>query len=83
MEKKKDYHENKNYIVTSVFGHLLTLWNLDDYLKKDNKYWKLEDLDFSPEKFKFKKLNLNSTIIRLILSIKQILSITKYIYILQ
>ena len=31
MNKEKDYYENQNYIVTSVFGHLLTLYDIEDY----------------------------------------------------
>ena len=54
MENKKDYNENSKFIVTSVFGHLLTLYDLDDYHKKDNKYWELEDLNYFPDTFKFK-----------------------------
>ena len=59
MKKEKDYYENDTYVVTSVFGHLLTLYDLDDYLNKDedNKYWQLEDLNFFPKEFKFKIKN--------------------------
>lgn len=52
------YYKGNGYIVTSVFGHLLTLYDLNDYLKKENpKVWDLEDLKFFPEEFKFKLKN--------------------------
>lgn len=56
MRRQDDYYENDRYIVVSVFGHLLTLWDLDDYLNKDenNKRWELSDLNYFPEKFRYK-----------------------------
>lgn len=54
MNHKENYYENDKYVVISVFGHLLTLWDLDDYLHKENQKWELEDLNFFPKKFKFK-----------------------------
>lgn len=57
MNRHGDYYENDEYIVISVFGHLLTLWDLDEYLHKDNNKWELSDLNFFPEKFKFKVKN--------------------------
>ena len=54
MERRGDYYENDKYIVISVFGHLLTLYDLEDYLGKDNNRWELTDLNFFPEKFKYK-----------------------------
>lgn len=54
MQTKNGYSENDKYIVTSAFGHLLTLWDLNDYLKKDEKKWELPDLNYFPEKFKYK-----------------------------
>lgn len=56
MKRAGDYYENDKYIVVSVFGHLLTLWDLDDYLNKgeNNKRWELSDLNYFPDKFKYK-----------------------------
>ena len=34
MKQYNGYSENDKYIVTSAFGHLLTLWDLNDYLEK-------------------------------------------------
>lgn len=57
MKQCNGYSENDKYIVTSAFGHLLTLWDLNDYLdKKDNK-WELSDLNYFPEKFRYKVKN--------------------------
>lgn len=56
MKRVGDFYENDKYIVVSVFGHLLTLWDLDDYLNKEenNKKWELSDLNYFPDKFKYK-----------------------------
>ncbi len=55
MNREGDYYENNEYIVVSVFGHLLTLWDLDKYLGKEEKSkWELSDLNYFPERFRFK-----------------------------
>ena len=51
--KTKDYYENKDYIITSLFGHLLELYRMEDY-NKDFKKWDVEDLPFFPKDFKWK-----------------------------
>jgi len=57
MTRKQDYYEGQNYIVTSVFGHLLTLYDIEDYTGEEKKSWSLEDIPFFPEKFKYKIKN--------------------------
>ena len=54
MTRKQDYYEGQNYIVTSVFGHLLTLYDIEDYTGEKKKSWSMEDIPFFPEKFKYK-----------------------------
>ena len=54
MEKKEDYFENENYIVTSVFGHLLTLYDIEDYTGEEKKGWNIEDIPYFPKEFKYK-----------------------------
>ena len=51
--KTKEYYENKDYIITSLFGHLLELYRMEDY-NKDFKEWNIEDLPYFPNKFKWK-----------------------------
>ncbi len=57
MTRKQDYYEGQNYIVTSVFGHLLTLYDIEDYTGENKKSWSMEDIPFFPEKFKYKIKN--------------------------
>lgn len=57
MEKKEDYYENNEYIVTSVFGHLLTLFDIEDYTGEEKQSWSLDNLPFFPEEFKYKIKN--------------------------
>lgn len=55
--RKEDgnYYENNDYVITSVFGHILTLKDLNDYLNKSQKSsWELSDLNYFPEKFEWK-----------------------------
>lgn len=51
--KNKSYFENKDYIITSLFGHLLELYKMEDY-NKDFAKWELEDLPYFPTNFKWK-----------------------------
>lgn len=54
--KNKDYFESDNYIITSLFGHILELYKMEDY-NKEYKVWNIEDLPFFPEKFEWKLKN--------------------------
>lgn len=56
--KTKDYFKNEEYIITSLFGHLLELYSMEDY-NKEFKIWNLEDLPFFPENFKWKMKSEN------------------------
>lgn len=57
FQKYDGYFENDNYIVTFGFGHLFTLYSIDDYLHRDRSSWKLSDLPFVPEQYKFKLID--------------------------
>lgn len=57
FQKHDGYFENENYIVTFGFGHLFTLCSIDDYLNRDKTSWKLSDLPFVPEQYKFKLID--------------------------
>lgn len=57
FQKHDGYFENDNYIVTFGFGHLFTLCSIDDYLNRDKSSWKLSDLPFVPEQYKFKLID--------------------------
>nr|MCR5457776.1 DNA topoisomerase III [Clostridiales bacterium] len=58
FKKGTGFLESSGYIVTWAFGHLFGLINLEEYDKNYNKeekvYWKLDNLPFCPEKFRFK-----------------------------
>ncbi len=54
MNRKDGYFENENYLVSWAFGHLFTLYDIEDYLDKDiPRKWKMDILPFYPERFKF------------------------------
>ena len=54
MTRKDGYFENKEYIVTWAFGHLFTLYDIEDYAYTvtDTK-WKMDNLPCFPKQFKF------------------------------
>lgn len=54
--KNKSYFESKDYIITSLFGHLLELYRMEDY-NKDFSKWDLDDLPYFPKSFKWKLKN--------------------------
>lgn len=54
MNKHDGYFENNQYVVTFAFGHLLQLFDVDDYLNREKTKWSLEELPFVPNEFKFK-----------------------------
>ena len=42
MKKKDGYFENENYLVTWAFGHLFTLYDIEDYDNVEDRKWKME-----------------------------------------
>ena len=57
MKRVNDYYENDEFIVTSVFGHLLTLYDIEDYTGEEKKKWSLDNLPFFPQNFEYKIKN--------------------------
>lgn len=55
MKKMDGYFENQEYIVTWAFGHLFTLYDIEDYSKEknDNIKWNLSNIPCFPKKFMF------------------------------
>ncbi|MBO6145786.1 MAG: topoisomerase C-terminal repeat-containing protein [Bacilli bacterium] len=53
MNKKDGYFENDEYLVTWAFGHLFTLYDIEDYTNEEDRKWKMNNLPFFPQEFKF------------------------------
>lgn len=57
METHEGYLESENYIVTFAFGHLMRMYDIEEYdpsYDPDKKQpWTMENLPFIPEEFKF------------------------------
>ena len=53
MKKKDGYFENDEYLVSWAFGHLFTLYDIEDYDNLEDRRWKIDNLPFFPQKFKF------------------------------
>ncbi|MGB9694903.1 MAG: DNA topoisomerase 3 [Caldisericaceae bacterium] len=60
FENMKDYYENDDYIVTWSVGHIVELFEPEDYDKK-NKFWALSNLPIIPDEFKFKPIEATKT----------------------
>ncbi len=55
MKKKNGYYEGRGYIVSWAFGHLFSLYDVDDYSDtKEQTRWTMDNLPFFPKEFKFK-----------------------------
>lgn len=54
MNKADGYFQNRDYIVTFAYGHLLRLCDVDDYFNREKTKWSLNELPFVPGDFKFK-----------------------------
>lgn len=54
MKRCDGYFENENYLVTWAFGHLFTLYDIEDYYENiEDRKWKMDNLPFFPKEFKF------------------------------
>lgn len=51
---KAGFYESDNYLVTAVFGHLFSLYDVDDYTGTQGEAWSIEKLPFVPDEFKYK-----------------------------
>ena len=57
MKKYDGYYSNDDYIVTYAFGHLFSLYDIEQYdpsyNEEQKKRWTLDNLPFFPSQFKF------------------------------
>jgi DNA topoisomerase-3 len=76
--KKKGYFESDSYIITHAQGHLLTLYEPEDY---DEKYgeWRLEDLPIIPERFQVKPIEDTKAQLDVVLSLLKRSDVDGYI----
>ncbi len=54
MKKRDGYYDGEGYIVTWALGHLFQLCDVEDYTGEENTKWKLDNLPFYPENFRYK-----------------------------
>ena len=52
--KRRDgYLEGKDYLVTWAFGHLFSLYDIEEYSNDSNAKWRLDNIPCFPNEFKF------------------------------
>ena len=51
--KFNGYAESENYICTNCFGDLFELYSLDDYFNREKTSWKLDEVPFIPNTYKY------------------------------
>ncbi len=54
--KRNGYFEGQNYIITWAFGHLFSLYDIEEYTSTQTRSvkWSMDNLPFFPQKFKYK-----------------------------
>lgn len=66
MTKYDGYYSNEDYIVTYAFGHLFTLYDIEQYnpsySANEKRRWTLDNLPYFPNEFKFGLKNDEGTI---------------------
>lgn len=55
FKRGEDFFENENYIISWSLGHIVELYEPEDYDKK-YKFWTLQTLPIIPSEFKFKPI---------------------------
>lgn len=55
-DKHEGYIESDEYLITYCYGHLIEMLYPHEY-NEDYKIWKLEDLPFLPEKYRYQVIN--------------------------
>jgi DNA topoisomerase-3 len=65
VPRKGKYYENDNYCIVSAVGHLLKVYDPQDY---DPRYaaWRLEDLPIIPQQFLFKEIEATADKLKVI-----------------
>ena len=53
FKRKDGYLEGKDYIVTWAFGHLFSLYDIEEYTNDNNTKWRLDNIPCFPSVFKF------------------------------
>ena len=65
FSNKKDYLESEQFVLTWALGHLVTLFEPEDYDKK-LKFWQLATLPIIPDEFQFKPIEKTKSRLSLI-----------------
>ena len=53
FKRRDGYLEGKEYLVTWAFGHLFSLYDIEEYSNDSNTKWRLDNLPCFPSEFKF------------------------------
>lgn len=53
FKRRDGYLENKEYLITWAFGHLFSLYDIEEYSNDSNTKWRLDNIPCFPNQFKF------------------------------
>lgn len=53
FKRRDGYLENKDYLITWAFGHLFSLYDIEEYTNDSNTKWRLDNIPCFPSEFKF------------------------------
>jgi len=53
FKRRDGYLEGKDYFVTWAFGHLFSLYDIEEYSNDSNTKWRLDNIPCFPDTFKF------------------------------
>ena len=53
FKRREGYLENKDYLITWAFGHLFSLYDIEEYSGDSNTKWRMDNLPCFPNEFKF------------------------------
>ena len=53
FKRRDGYLENDQYLITWAFGHLFSLYDIEDYTNDENTKWRIDNIPCFPSTFKF------------------------------
>lgn len=79
FKKENGYYQGNQYIVSWLYGHLYTLYDVVDYKPEWGKNWRLEHYPFIPEHFRYKAIP-NKGVKQQIETLRKLVEVVESVY---